>query len=179
MRRPRIIAHRGNLARPSDAYIITTENKFKEIQTCLDRGFDVECDIWLKEGRFYLGHDHPETMLIGEQEQNIIGNGLIWKHAKNFEALAYMVRSGQGPVFWHNEDDYTITSSGHIWCHYNKPYSQQSIVLLDRAYEEQVKLMAESGIYLDLPMRAYAICTDEPEVIKTVMDASYPEDIPA
>lgn len=179
MRQPRIIAHRGNLTRPLSKYSGTTENSYKGIQDCLDRDFDVECDIWLQGDRFYLGHERPDTILPREQEHDILVNKRIWKHAKNFEALAYMIRAGQGPVFWHGDDEYTITSSGHIWTHYNKPYSTNSVVLLDKAFEEQLKLMANSRVYLDLPMQAYAICTDEPEVVKTVMDASYPEDIPA
>jgi len=123
MRRPRIIAHRGNLEGPDPTPLSNRENRVETINKCLGLGFDVECDVWLKGDTFYLGHDRPITALLGEQEQDILGNRLIWKHAKNFEALAALIKAGQGPTFWHEEDQYTITSCGYIWTHYRSSHA--------------------------------------------------------
>jgi glycerophosphoryl diester phosphodiesterase len=48
-----LISHRGNLIGPNPL----KENSLQYIQEALDKGFDVEIDIWLNDGVFYLGHD--------------------------------------------------------------------------------------------------------------------------
>ena len=53
------IAHRGNLYGPDPE----RENTIEVISEALALGYDVEIDIWLVDGKLYLGHDEP-TYLI-------------------------------------------------------------------------------------------------------------------
>ena len=56
----KIISHRGNLNGPDPQ----KENSPEYLAKALEKGFDVEIDIWLKEKEdIYLGHDEP-TYLI-------------------------------------------------------------------------------------------------------------------
>ena len=36
------------------------ENKHEYILDTLHKGYDVEIDVWLIDGNFYLGHDKPQ-----------------------------------------------------------------------------------------------------------------------
>ena len=51
-----IISHRGNLVGP-DEY---NENMPSYLRKALDKGFQVECDIWFENGCWFLGHDEPD-----------------------------------------------------------------------------------------------------------------------
>ena len=69
------ISHRGNLNGPNK----NLENKPNYIKEALDKGFDVEIDVWLSKEKFYLGHDEPlyETdvnFIITDFQNEIIVN---------------------------------------------------------------------------------------------------------
>ena len=51
-----LIAHRGN----TDGRFESYENEPNYIDKALKKGYDVEIDIWVIEGNFYLGHDKPQ-----------------------------------------------------------------------------------------------------------------------
>ena len=78
------ISHRGNLKGPNK----NLENKPNYIQEALDKGFDVEIDVWLNKEKFYLGHDKA----LYETDINFIGQKKIWVHAKNIEALNKLIK---------------------------------------------------------------------------------------
>ena len=48
-----LIAHRGNTFGPNPE----KENSPDYIMDAIDRGYDVEIDVWVREDRFLLGHD--------------------------------------------------------------------------------------------------------------------------
>jgi hypothetical protein len=106
----RFIAHRGNVAGPSNL-----ENSPTQIDACLNESFDCEIDLWVQNGEFMLGHDFGEYVITKEwilQRQE----GL-WIHCKNSEALNSL-RSLNSPIlnyFWHQEDSYSLTSQNFIW----------------------------------------------------------------
>ena len=56
-----LISHRGNIngSKPE------MENKPEYIQQALDLGYDVEIDVWLIDGNFFLGHDEPQYQVHG------------------------------------------------------------------------------------------------------------------
>ena len=144
----RFIAHRGNI----DGRCSTSpsrENSTEYIDEAIDKGFDVEIDIRLTAGcvppgSFYLGHDYPEhevslDWLIERRDK-------LWLHAKNVAALRWFLNSSTGwNVFWHQEDDYTITSKGYIWVYPGKRPCHESIIVMPEKTSYQWKLIRKCG----------------------------------
>ena len=117
----KIISHRAYI----DGEDPDVENHPAAIQALLDAGLGVEIDVWYIDGEYFLGHDDPKYHI---QETFLEQEGL-WCHAKNKDALEHMLASGVH-CFWHQEDDYTITSRGYIWAYPNKETSGKNTVLL-------------------------------------------------
>ena len=103
-----VIAHRGNINGPNPEM----ENHPEYIESALHMGYDVEVDVWSVGGKFFLGHDEPKH----EIDWKLLNRSGLWCHAKNSSALSAMLFMGVH-CFWHQEDDYTITSKGYIWSH--------------------------------------------------------------
>lgn len=102
----KIISHRGCTV-GADSF---AENTPEQINKALKLGFDVEVDVWGEDGDLYLGHDSPKhaTSLI------YLTNPKLWCHAKNYNALVTLLPHAH--VFWHQNDDVTLTSRGIPWC---------------------------------------------------------------
>lgn len=102
-----VIAHRGNLNGPNPAQ----ENSPDYIQRAIDAGFDVEIDVWVMDDGVYLGHDTAQYKVPADY----LRNPSFWCHAKNFEALEFMLNEPDIHCFWHETDKFTITTEGVIW----------------------------------------------------------------
>ena len=102
----KLISHRGNL----EGKINDLENKPDYILDALNKGFEVEVDIWYHKKKLYLGHDEP----LYKTDLLFLGDNRLWCHAKNREALEHLLQY-EVRTFWHQEDDYTITSDKIIW----------------------------------------------------------------
>jgi hypothetical protein len=64
----------------------------------------------------WLGHDGPEYF-ISEDFLLEIGH-CAWIHCKNLEALEFLNQTFPHlNYFWHQNDDYTMTSCGFIWAY--------------------------------------------------------------
>jgi hypothetical protein len=119
------IAHRGNINGP----IKNLENHPVYLMNAISLGYDVEVDLWLMGKNLWFGHDEPQylvnkSVLLGIQKN-------AWFHCKNVQALEYMVKlSGDFKYFWHQEDDYTLTSNGMIWTYPGKTITDKSILVL-------------------------------------------------
>lgn len=112
-----IIAHRGNLNGPDPK----TENNPKQIDRVYSEyGFHSEIDLWVIRDQLWLGHDGPQYQI--DKEWLRVRNFILWIHCKNIEALAMMNKWGfeMFNYFWHQEDDYTLTSEGFIWAYPGK-----------------------------------------------------------
>lgn len=116
-----LISHRGNL----NGKKAEEENSPKYIKTALDEGFNVEIDVWYINNTFYLGHDKPEYLVKTE----FLEDKRLWCHAKNLDALLNLSKINS-IFFWHQEDDYTLTSNGFIWTYPGKKLSKNSICVL-------------------------------------------------
>ncbi len=117
----KLISHRGNINGPN----LERENHPVYIFEALAEGYDVEIDVWVKNSMVYLGHDRPSHS-VNEKMLQIPG---LWCHAKNEQALHFMIDNKVPNFFWHQEDDVTLTSSGYIWTHSNNNiYTNKSIV---------------------------------------------------
>lgn len=114
----KFISHRGNLTGPD-----SRENSVPFLIEALEKGFDVECDVWYKNKKLYLGHDTPEYDL--EAAFLIEYKDKLWIHAKNFRALKLLSETFN--TFYHVSDMYTITSKNYIWCHPNSKEYKNSI----------------------------------------------------
>lgn len=117
------IAHRGNTNGPS-----WYENQIWYIQKAIDEGFQVEVDLWGIRGKLWLGHDSAQYLVTEEWLE--ARSEHLWVHCKNLEALDSMTKNPH-PLryFWHQTDDYTLTSNGYIWTYPGKPTTDKSILV--------------------------------------------------
>lgn len=113
------ISHRGNV----NGRDLNAENSPHQIITVLNRGFDCEVDLWYFDGSFFLGHDKP-TYPAGHKL--LLTKGL-WIHCKNLAALERVPRCTN--FFWHQNDDFTLTSHGYIWTFPKKEVGKRSVIV--------------------------------------------------
>lgn len=141
------ISHRGNLYKPQPKY----ENSIPYIQEALDRGYDVEVDVWYNDrDGYYLGHDYPQYKVDIE----FLTNTRLWIHCKNSLALYKLTNFKGLNYFWHQNDDYTLTSQNMIWC-----YPGKTIPFLNK--ERAICVMPE--IHLTNVEGFGGICSDNIE----------------
>lgn len=115
------ISHRGNISGPNQML----ENNPIHIEKLLKANVDVEVDVWVVDSVLFLGHDNP-VYVVNDKFINLDG---LWCHAKNLDALHYMMKYNIKNYFWHQEDDFTLTSSGFIWTYPDKKTCEQSIIV--------------------------------------------------
>jgi len=120
------------------------ENTPNYIDAAISSGFDVEIDLWFKDGKFYLGHDLPENETefswIEERSEK------LWIHAKNAGALETLMESDLH-YFFHSEDMATITSKGFVWVYPGKQPIKNSVAVLPELYDDQIS-------------QCYGVCSD-------------------
>jgi len=112
------ISHRGNLTGPEPE----KENKISTIESVLNKGFDCEIDVRFIDNKFYLGHDDIQE----EVSIKWLNQRGLWIHCKNIEALIELQQYKYINSFWHQEDQYTLTSHGYIWVYPTEYIPQNS-----------------------------------------------------
>ena len=116
----KFIAHRGNINGKNPS----RENKPEYIERALKYGYDCEIDVWYINGEWILSHDNPydEKAKSFSHKVNFefLGKKNLWLHCKNIEAMINLYATNYN-YFWHENDKYTITSRGHIWCFPDQP----------------------------------------------------------
>jgi hypothetical protein len=119
-----LIAHRGNVHGKDES----RENHPDYIMEAVNIGFDVEIDVWvLHDNKIYLGHDAPQY----EIQLEFLFNKRLWCHAKNYEALTLMIKHKDIiHCFYHNSDNYILTSRGIIWSYTGKPINEETICVM-------------------------------------------------
>lgn len=133
-----LISHRGNI----NGRDLKWENHPDYLLNAFNNGYEVEADIWYDSG-WWSGHDNPKYKI----KFDILK--YFWCHAKNADALSKMVDSGNIHCFWHQEDDYTLTSKGYIWI-----YSGKSLIL------NCIAVLPENGINGNIN-ECIGICSDK------------------
>lgn len=117
-----LIAHRGLFNGPNSEI----ENTPEQIELALSKGYDCEVDVWFVKNEWWLGHDKPQYKISSE----FIGKQGLWLHCKNLDALYVLSYT---PIkfnyFWHQEDDYTLTSTQFIWTYPGKELTRNSIAV--------------------------------------------------
>ena len=116
----KLIAHRGNLNGKNPFY----ENSPKYCQEAIDKGFDVEIDIWYTD-TWWTGHHRPSYRV----DTDFLKMKEVWCHAKNIEALKRLLDLG-AHCFFHQNDPVTLTSKGFMWTYPTHPLTENSICVL-------------------------------------------------
>lgn len=145
-----LIAHRGNTKGPNKEL----ENSPQYIDKAIEEGYDVEVDLWSRDGKVFLGHDAPEYQICEKWIQQRVNN--LWVHCKNTQSLNFVRIYGHWDrklkYFWHQEDDYTFTSNGFIWTYPGKPLS---------GCGKDICVMPEKAKYSEYEiLKCWGICSD-------------------
>ena len=139
----KLISHRGNIngCRPE------LENTKSYIDLAISKGYDVEIDVWLENGIFYLGHDNAESIV--ELDWLLDRKAYLWIHCKNFKALSKLLKYDL-TIFYHEKESYTIISNKLIWAHnINNVDSKCVIPLLSKKDIEEWELNNVYGVCSD------------------------------
>ena len=135
------ISHRGN----TDGKIGNAENSPDYVLNALNKGYEVEIDVWLVGDLFYLGHDKPLYLI----QESFLENEKFWCHAKNEEVFYQMLANPKIHCFWHQTDDYTLTSKGIPWVFPGKKVNEHSIWVLP-----------EKTPFSNIIIKCLGICSD-------------------
>jgi len=137
-----VIAHRGNI----NGCNHSMENKPSYIEKALQQGYDVEMDVWYNKeyNHLTLGHNLSQHVI---SKDFLLQEG-IWCHAKNIDAVTYLLKENIKNVFYHERDSYTITSSGYTWTFCGEACSDKCIMM----FPEKLKP--------ELYENCYGVCTD-------------------
>ena len=147
----KLISHRGNLT----GRFPNLENNPDYVQYAIECGYDVEVDLRTMNGKLFLGHDAPQYQIDLNWLQNRVDK--LWIHCKDKESFDVSILN-KLHCFWHDTDDYTITSLGHVWAYPGKqPVGTQCIMVMpERIWTvEEIK-----------KINTFGICSDIVEVLK-------------
>lgn len=139
-----IISHRGNTVGPNPQM----ENHPTYLKYAIQMGFHVEVDVWIKDGRKFLGHDKPQYEVSSE----FFHNERYFLHCKNIEAMATFADHPLVNAFFHNEEDIALTSKGLLWS-----YPRASVLLTKKSIAVMPERV-ENWAGID---KCYGICTDD------------------
>ena len=141
------ISHRGNI----DGRVINSENSPDYISFALDEGYEVEIDVWFVDDSYYLGHDEPLYLV----KESFLENEKFWCHSKNEESFFRMLQNPNIHCFWHQNDDYTLTSKGIPWVYPGK-----------KVFENSIWVLPEKTTYKYIKLNCLGICSDNISLYK-------------
>jgi hypothetical protein len=145
----KLIAHRGLINGPDKSL----ENNPEQILKSLSKGYDCEIDLWYVNSELYLGHDAPQYAI----DKDFLKEMGLWIHAKNLAALRFLTDTSYN-YFWHQEDDFTLTSHRYIWAYPGKELTMRSIMVMP---EREDKTLSNVKNAL-----CYGVCSDFVELLK-------------
>jgi len=114
-----LISHRGNIS-GSSRY----ENHPHYVTKALDKGYSCEVDVWYENGQWRLGHEKP----LHQVSTSFLKNNKLWCHAKNLNSLHKMLENDIH-CFWHQSDDFTLTSKQIIMTYPDKELTEKSVCI--------------------------------------------------
>ena len=123
-----LIAHRGNTSGPNPK----RENTPEYIEEAIEKGFDVEIDIRAEIDtdcnslRYILGHDQGDSEVSYQWLLRHVDK--LWVHCKNLTAL-HALHGSPLNYFWHQEDDFTLTSYNVIWTYPHRKVTDKSVIV--------------------------------------------------
>ena len=141
------ISHRGNLNGPEPEF----ENNPSQVKKAISKGLDCEVDVWFINGHFFLGHDEPTYPV----KESFLENIKLLCHAKTLTCLNKMLSNKNIHCFWHQEDQFTLTSNKYIWTFPNQPVCENSVIV-------QLEPENSNSNFSRNELKCYGICTDYP-----------------
>jgi len=135
-----LISHRGNIKGANKMF----ENSPGYILKAINQGYDVEVDVRLNLGKWFLGHDKAEYPI----DDLFLKNDKLWCHAKNLDALYGLLNLGV-KCFWHQEDSYTLTSNGFVWTYPGFHLTDKSICVMPETTQTVYNFDKCAGICSD------------------------------
>jgi hypothetical protein len=145
----KLIAHRG-LTNGPDAKL---ENRPEQVAAAMNLGFNCEVDLWVVNSEFYLGHDYPDYPI----DKKFLDQLGLWIHAKNLGALHWLTDTSHC-YFWHENDQFTLTSDKFIWTYPGKELTYRSIMVMPE--------WADPTLENTKGQQCYGICSNFVEIIK-------------
>lgn len=143
----KLIAHRGLLNGPDESI----ENHPDQITLAIDQKFDCEVDLWVDQARYWLGHDSPQYAI--DKDFLIKHRKNLWIHAKNLPALYWLSTTNKFfNYFWHQTDDFVITSQGYIWAYPGKALTDRSVMVMPEWEDKTLQNTKQAN--------CYGICSD-------------------
>jgi hypothetical protein len=127
----KLISHRGNI----NGRIIEAENRPDYIDDTIRLGYDVEIDLWVVDGKIYLGHDNFQYEINDKWLNERIDK--LWVHCKNIESLNW-IKNTSLHYFWHENDTLTLTSKNYIWAYPGKQPITGSIAVMPEIFNDDV-----------------------------------------
>jgi hypothetical protein len=151
----RYIAHRGNIYGKN----IYEENSPSYINKAINLGYDVEIDVWSIDNELFLGHDSP----LYKVKYSFFVNPKIWTHCKNSQALLFFSQNNNTSLnfFWHEKDEYTITSKGVVWAYPGSVLNSYTVCVLPED---------TTNYTLKDIKNSYGICSDKIEKYKKLIE---------
>lgn len=147
----KLIAHRGLTQGPNKLL----ENHPEQLLNSIKNGYDCEIDLWVINSELWLGHDEPQYLI---NENFLKDNSLnFWIHAKNLAALRWLATTTFYKYFWHQNDDFILTSNNFIWTYPGKELTSISIDVMPEWNDPEFK---------NLNKHCYGICSDYVDTIK-------------
>jgi hypothetical protein len=145
----RLIAHKGNINGPDPE----RENTIPYIEDALSKGYDVEVDIRydVVKQEFWLGHDNPDNLVTIDWLTK--HGSRLWIHCKDiFTFDIFSTRFGDFNYFWHDQDDYTLTSRQRIWAFPGKTYTRNTVVVMPESVGIDFDTLKVTG--------CFGVCSD-------------------
>ena len=149
----RIIAHRGLIDGPNSGLF----SKPDTINRALALGYEVEIDVWLKDNKWFLGHDRPTY----EVDFIFLNNLNFWLHAKSIETLERLLTFKHLNSFWHQTDDVTLTSHNYLWVYPGKQMTYHSVCVMPEKFMKIDDIKS---------LNCMAICTDYCNTVKSIFN---------
>jgi hypothetical protein len=155
-----IISHRGFL----NGVDKSVENNPIQVDKCLNLNFNVEIDVWYEKRIFYLGHNSPVHKISYRWLED--RSKFLWVHCKNLSALDFFVSNKSNlNFFFHNADNYTLTSHKFIWTYPNLKVTKNCIIVALN-YNDIFTFAGKS-------IKPFGVCTDYPiKFKKTIVKMS-------
>ena len=137
------ISHRGNINGKFESY----ENEPNYIDNAISEGYDVEIDVWYKDGILWLGHDTPQYSFHKDMTWFKDRIHKLMIHCKNPEAASFFYFENQKFVkeghpgyhyFCHETDTIALTSKGYMLGYPGKQPMEGTIAMMPEYYDDDI-----------------------------------------
>lgn len=114
--RSKIIIHRSQLHQN------TPENTLLGMNECLHSGFSAEIDVYLIDGRYFIGHDLDNLATVKFEE---IDKANVFIHMKSLN----FTHTKNADLFYMEDDPVTLTLKGRQWVNAHVSHQNKNTVI--------------------------------------------------